>query len=198
MGDAADDGERPVILLETPRLRLRRIVPADIDQLAELDADPQVMRYISFGEPVSRERYEQQLMPRLLGSYAAHPLLGYWVAELLPAGEFVGWFHLRPDRYDPDEQELGYRLRRIAWGMGLATEAGRALVAHGFERVGANKISARALAANRASRRVMEKCGLSYERDFEWPLDVMPGRTPAERAGVKYSLRRPPSSPAPD
>ena len=191
MAEAADEEERPVILLETPRLRLRRFVPADIDHLVELDSDPQVMRYISFGEPVSRERYEQQLMPRLLASYAAHPLLGYWAAELRATGVFVGWFHLRPDRYDPDEQELGYRLRRVAWGTGLATEAGLALVAHGFERVGADKISARALAANRASRRVMEKCGLRYERDFEWPEDVMPGRTSAERAGVKYSLRRP-------
>lgn len=195
MVDARGGDAGPVILLETARLRLRRFVPEDIDRLVELDADPEVMRYISFGEPTPRERYERELMPRLLGSYAAHPLLGYWAAESRGGwsddGVFVGWFHLRPDRYDAGEQELGYRLCRAAWGRGLATEGGRALVTHGFTRVGADKISARTLVENLGSRRVMEKCGLARERDFEWPEDVMPGRSAAERAGVKYSLTRP-------
>jgi RimJ/RimL family protein N-acetyltransferase len=97
---------------------------------------------------------------------------------------------LRPDRFDEGEQELGYRFRRAAWGQGYATEGGRALVAHGFERVGTDKISARTLAANRGSRRVMEKCGLAYERDFVWPEDVLAGRSEEERAGVKYSITR--------
>lgn len=180
----------PVILLETRRLRLRRIVPGDLDRLVELDADPEVMRYISFGEPTPRERYEQVILPRLLAFYSAHPLLGYWIAETRDDDGFAGWFHLRPDRYDAGEQELGYRLCRAAWGRGLATEGGRALVAHGFGPVGADKISARTLVVNQGSRRVMEKCGLGWERDFEWPEDVMPGRSAAERAGVKYSLTR--------
>lgn len=185
------DGDAgPVILLETTRLRLRRFVPGDLDRLVELDADPEVMRYISFGEPTPRERYEREIMPRLLGSCAAHPLLGYWAAETREDAAFVGWFHLRPDRYDAGEQELGYRLRRAAWGRGLATEGGRALVAHGFGPVGADKLSARTLVVNQGSRRVMEKCGFARERDFEWPEDVMPGRSAAERAGVKYSLTR--------
>ena len=180
----------PVILLETTRLRLRRIVPDDLDRLVELDADPEVMRYISFGEPTPRERYEQVILPRLLASYSAHPLLGYWIAETRDDASFAGWFHLRPDRYDAGEQELGYRLCRAAWGRGLATEGSRALVAHGFGPVGADKLSARTLVVNQGSRRVMQKCGLAWERDFEWPEDVMPGRSAAERAGVKYSLTR--------
>ena len=185
------DGEAgPVILLETTRLRLRRIVPGDLDRLVDLDADPEVMRFISFGEPTPRERYEQVILPRLLASYGANPLLGYWIAETRGDDGFAGWFHLRPDRYDSGEQELGYRLCRAAWGRGLATEGGRALVAHGFGPVGAEKISARTLVVNLGSRRVMEKCGLAWERDFEWPEDVMPGRTAAERAGAKYSLTR--------
>jgi RimJ/RimL family protein N-acetyltransferase len=180
----------PVILLETARLRLRRFVAADLDQLVELDSDPEVMRYIAYGAATPRERYATEILPRWLALYESWPLLGYWAAELHDGGEFVGWFHLRPDRFDAGEQELGYRLRRPAWGRGYATEGGRALVAHGFERVGAAKISARTLRANRGSRRVMEKCGLAYECDFVYPEDVLAGRPEGERAAVKYSITR--------
>jgi RimJ/RimL family protein N-acetyltransferase len=165
-------------------------VPADLDALVELDADPQVMRYISYGEPTPRAHYEQEYLPYFLAYYTSTPRLGYWIAETLADDRFIGWFHLRPDRIDAGEQEIGYRLRRAAWGQGYATELGRALVAHGFERVGAPVISARALRDNAASRRVMEKCGLGHERDFTWPPEVLPGRTVVERAGVKYSLSR--------
>jgi RimJ/RimL family protein N-acetyltransferase len=182
--------EAPFILLETERLRLRRCTPRDLDALVELDADPEVMRYISFGEPTPREDYAQVILPRWLAQYAATPLIGYWLAELRDDGAFVGWFHLRPDRIDPGPQELGYRLRRSAWGQGLATEGGRALLAHGFDRVGAETITARALSTNGGSRRVMEKCGLVYESAFVWPEEVLPGRTEAERVGAKYSITR--------
>jgi len=190
MLEQMETGAGHVIVLETPRLRLRHIVPADLDALVELDADPEVMRYISYGEPTPRVRYEQDYLPRFLAYYTSTPLLGYWIAETRADDQFVGWFHLRPDRIDAGEQEIGYRLRRAAWGRGYATELGRALVAHGFEQVGAPVISARALRDNAASRRVMEKCGLSHERDFTWPPEVLPGRTAGDRAGVKYALSR--------
>ena len=180
-----------MILLETQRLRLRQVQPADLDRLVELDADPEVTRYTSYGAPTSRERYELEILPRWFAYYASTPLVGYWAAESRTDGEFLGWFHLRPDRFDEGEQELGYRFKRAAWGRGYATEGGRALVAHGFGPVGAVKISARTLARNLGSRRVMEKCGLLYERDFVWPEDVLAGRTEDERAGVKYSITRP-------
>jgi RimJ/RimL family protein N-acetyltransferase len=156
----------------------------------ELDSDPEVTRYTSFGEPTPRERYEREILPRWFAYYEATPLLGYWAAESRDGGEFLGWFHLRPDRFDAGEQELGYRFKRPAWGRGYATEGGRALVAHGFGPVGAEKISARTLARNAASRRVMEKCSLAWEREFVWPEDVLAGRSEEERAGVKYSITR--------
>jgi RimJ/RimL family protein N-acetyltransferase len=149
------------------------------------------MRYITYGQPTSRARYEREILPRWLASCEAVPALGYWAAETRSDDRFVGVFHLRPDRFDAGEQELGYRLSRAVWGQGLATEASRALIAHGFETVGAAKITARTLAGNRASRRVMQKCGLSFECDFVYPEDVIAGRAEAERAAVKYSITRP-------
>jgi RimJ/RimL family protein N-acetyltransferase len=180
--------EQAVILLESARLRLRRFTAADLDRLVELDSDPEVMRWISYGVPTPRERYEHEILPRWFAQYEATALLGYWAAEMRDDGTFVGWFHLRPDRIDDGEQELGYRLRRAAWGLGLATEGSRALLEHGFRRVGAARISSRTLAGNRASQRVMQKCGLRYERDFVYAEDVIAGRSERERAAVKYSL----------
>ena len=176
-----------MILLETRRLRLRRFVRKDVDRLVELDSDPEVMRYVTYGVPTPRATYEDVILPRWFAIYAQTPQLGYWAAEALDGGGFLGWFHLRPDRFDAGEQELGYRLARAAWGRGLATEGARALVEHGFTRDGAPKISARTLAANLRSRRVMANCGLAFECAFVYPEDVIQGRSEDERAAVKYS-----------
>jgi RimJ/RimL family protein N-acetyltransferase len=179
-----------MVLLETLRLRLRQFTAEDADLLVELDSDPEVMRYITYGAPTPRETYVDDILPYWLEIYRQTPLLGYWAAEDCRSGDFQGWFHLRPDRIDAGEQELGYRLRRASWGHGLATEGATALIEHGFVRVGTEKISARTLAANRGSRAVMKKCGLRYERDFIFPQDVLEGRGALERAAVKYSITR--------
>lgn len=179
-----------MILLETPRLRLRRFTPDDVDLLVELDSDPDVMRYITGGRPTPRELYVTTFMPRWWEIYAKQPLLGYWAAERLPDLEFLGWFHLRDDRIEPEYLELGYRLKRAAWGQGYATEGGRALVAHGFERAGAERISARTLLGNRASQRVMEKCGLRRTGEFVYPDTIGFGETEDERRACKYELSR--------
>jgi RimJ/RimL family protein N-acetyltransferase len=179
-----------MILLETARLRLRRFTPDDVDRLVELDSDPEVMRYITYGVPTPRVSYENGILPRWLAVYESTPLLGYWAADRRTDGRFVGWFHLRPDRFDPDEQELGYRFSRAAWGCGLATEGAAAVIQYGFLRAGADRISARTLARNVASQRVMQKCGLAFEKDFVYPEDVIQGRSELERAAVKYSITR--------
>ena len=169
------------ILLETGRLRLRRFTIEDVDLLVALDSDPEVMRFITYGVPTPRATYADVILPRWFALYESSPLLGYWAAEDRERGGFLGWFHLRPDRMDPDEQELGYRLARAAWGQGLATEGAAAVVRHGFERAGAAKISARTLAGNFASQRVMRKCGLAFEKRLRLPGRRDPG-PPGERA----------------
>lgn len=85
---------------------------------------------------------------------------GFWAAE--EDGRFIGWFHLRPVR-DTGECEPGYRLRKDAWGRGLATEDSRALIELAGERV-----IARTMKINLRSRRVMEKCGMAVVRTFAY------------------------------
>ena len=177
------------ILFETERLYLRRLWPDDARLLFELDSDPEVMRFISKGQPTPLARMQNEYLPRILSYYRSWPPQGFWIAHLRATHEFIGWFHLRPDKMQPDEMELGYRLKRGVWGRGLATEGSRALVEKAFGPWGYEKVCARTLVVNLASRRVMEKAGLSFEHEFVWGLDVLPGWSAEERRGVKYSAR---------
>ena len=70
-----------MVLLETARLRLRQFTPDDVDRLVELDSDPEVMRYVTFGAPTPRDRYVEVFLPRWFAIYRETPLLGYWAAE---------------------------------------------------------------------------------------------------------------------
>ena len=175
-------------LLETQRIFLRRFTSDDAQLLFELDSDPEVMRFISKGEPTPLARIENEILPRLLAYYRESPPRGCWAAHRLPTGEFIGWFHLRPDKFRPQEMELGYRLKRNAWGEGLATEVSRALVHNAFHQWQYEKLSARALARNLASRRVMEKVGLRFEHEFWYGSEGFSGWTEEERHAVKYGL----------
>jgi len=176
------------ILFETERLYLRRLRPEDAQLLFQLDSDPEVMRFISKGQPTPLARIENEYLPRMLGYYRQSPPQGFWMAQLRASDEFVGWFHLRPDKIELEEMELGYRLARNVWGHGLATEGSRALLQRAFGEWGYGKVCARTLAVNLASRRVMEKVGLRFEQEFFYGVDVLPGWPENERRAVKYSL----------
>jgi RimJ/RimL family protein N-acetyltransferase len=175
------------VFLTTKRLRLRQFTLGDVDRVVGLDSDPEVMRYISYGAPTPRDVIEQRVLPSWMKYYESGQRIGFWAADLMPSRQFVGWFHLRPDRFVPDEQELGYRLRRDAWGCGLATEGSLALLADGFGVSKYAKICARTLVGNMASQRVMQKCGLTLEADFIYPERVLRGGSEESRRAVKYS-----------
>ena len=126
-------------VLETERLVLRRFTGEDVDNLVELDSDPEVMRFITGGRPSSREEIEKLIMPAFLGYDERFGGLGFWAAVERSTGQFVGWFHLRPAEGATDEVELGYRLRRSVWGKGYATEGSRALIEKVFAEYGARR-----------------------------------------------------------
>jgi len=163
------------VFLETQRLVLRRFSMADADNLVSLDADPDVMRYVTGGIPTSREEIETDFLPAFLAYYDRYDGYGFWAVIEKATGEFLGWFHFRP-RPDaaPGEVELGYRLRKSAWGKGYATEGSRALIRKGFTDLGVQRVTAEAMAVNVASRRVMEKAGLRLVRTFHqpWPYPM--------------------------
>ncbi|NEA39124.1 GNAT family N-acetyltransferase [Streptomyces sp. SID11385] len=177
------------VLLETDRLTLRAFTEADTDDLLALDNDPAVTRFINGGRPTSREEIRTGPLPRLLHHYPGLGTRGYWAAQERESGAFLGWFAFRPLlEQSPDEVELGYRLRQEAWGRGYATEGSRALIRKGFTSLGVHRVTANTMTVNTASRRVMEKCGLTFLRHYteDWP-DVIEG---SEHGDVEYELTR--------
>jgi RimJ/RimL family protein N-acetyltransferase len=178
------------ILLKTPRLIIRQFTKDDAGHLFSLNSDPEVMRYL--GRPPSLEVLRDQIIPFHLGSYERLGRLGTWAAERAGTGEFLGWFHFRPG---PDGDitniDLGYRLRRPAWGRGYATEGSLALIDMGFTSLGVRRVFGHTMTDNAASRRVLEKCGLTLVRTaaYEGPdADVIDG---AEHGEVEYALTKP-------
>jgi RimJ/RimL family protein N-acetyltransferase len=162
------------IFLETERLVLRRFTMNDVDNVVALDSDPEVMRYLT-GEPTPREEIEHDFLPAWLSYYERFEGFGFWAAHEKASGDFIGWFHFRPPPgHDADNVELGYRLKRSAWGHGYATEGSRALIAHGFTDLGIRRVFAHTMVINQASRRVMEKSGLKFQHIVhrEWPKYV--------------------------
>jgi len=175
--------------LSTERLLLRRFAPADLELLVELDSDPLVMRRITGGRPTPRSEVVDDVLPVLATMHERLGGYGFWAAFVRDTGEFLGWFHLRPDRGAPvDEPELGYRLRHAAWGRGYGTEGATALVDLAFCRLGARRVVAQTMTVHTASRRVMEKAGLVLVRTFHqpWP-DPIDGD---EHGDVEYALDR--------
>jgi RimJ/RimL family protein N-acetyltransferase len=175
------------IVLATDRLILRRLSPADEDHLVDLDGDPEVMRYLTGGRPTPRETIRAATLPRLIDEYDRFPGLGRWAAEDRD-GTFLGWFALAPQVAQPDQAELGYRLRRAAWGRGLATEGARALLRMAFTGRGLRRVWAETMTVNTRSRRVMERSGMRYVRTFhlDWE-DPIPGTGQGE---VEYEAVR--------
>ncbi|MFI2209662.1 GNAT family N-acetyltransferase [Streptomyces sp. NPDC020141] len=175
--------------LVTDRLALRAITASDLDNLFDLDSDPEVMRFLNGGRPTALETLREESLPRLTHRYPCIGNPGFWAADDRSTGSFLGWFELRPLREDSAAVvELGYRLNRAAWGRGCATEGARALIAKGFTELGVETVTANTMAVNTRSRRVMEKSGLSLVRTFfgDWP-DPIDG---SEHGEVEYALNR--------
>lgn len=177
------------IILETERLILRRFTEDDVHNLFALDNDPEVMRFLNGGKPVPLERIRDVTLPALLAYYERPGGFGFWAAEEKSTGEFIGWFHFRPAKdAPPGEIELGYRLRKSAWGKGYGTEGSRALIERGFTEQGVERVTAFTMTVNTGSRRVMEKSGLTFVRTFfqDWPEPI----EGSDKGEVEYALTK--------
>jgi RimJ/RimL family protein N-acetyltransferase len=145
----------PEIVLRTARLDLRPHQPSDVPFMMALNADPEVVRYTgdaAFASAAEAEEIVDQLRRQYRESRTGRLL----VTERA-SGEPVGWCGLK---IQPDnEVNLGYRLARASWGKGIATEASRACLEHGFGALGLARVVATAATANRASIAVLTRLG---------------------------------------
>jgi RimJ/RimL family protein N-acetyltransferase len=148
--------------VETARLRLRMFAPADLDAMCGITRDPEVMRYIGAGVPLSRDETEANLV-NIVSAFRRRGF-GRWALERKAGGRVVGYCGLSLGLEEVGV-ELAYMLARSEWGTGLATEAGRACLRYGFERLGVESIAGLTMNNNQRSRRVLERLGMKYVRD---------------------------------
>jgi RimJ/RimL family protein N-acetyltransferase len=175
----------PEFRLNTTRLILRPVSPADRADLIALEADPEVMRFLNGGQPVPDAGL---LDADFLTPRGGEPEV--LVAQNRANGAFIGWFALFDDGLVDGLRtaEIGYRLLRAAWGSGYATEGVGTLIEAAFDCLGFDRVRAETMTVNQASRRVLEKAGLRHiETFFPTRAPAIPG---AELGEVVYEIRK--------
>jgi RimJ/RimL family protein N-acetyltransferase len=152
-------------MIETPRLRLRRLRPADEAALIALDSDAHVMRYV--GSPPGVRTHAETVERVRQRIHADHGQGGWWIVESGDDGTFHGVGLLLP-MPEGGDVEVGYRLARRSWGQGIATEAASALVDHAFLRLALPRVVAVTYPDNLPSRHVLAKLGFVHDGPREY------------------------------
>jgi ribosomal-protein-alanine N-acetyltransferase len=160
-------------LIETERLALRRLTLNDLDALAAIYADEDVLAY---------EQTKEEL-EWIINIYYGQYGFGLWATTLKETNEFIGRCGLLPWTIDGREEvEVAYLLAKEHWGRGLGTEAARAILAYGFGELHLSRLICLIDPANDASVKVAIKIGMSLEREAEIdgePTLVYSANTPA-------------------
>lgn len=177
----------PPVTLRTARLVLRPWRESDRAPFAAMNADPKVMEHF----PGVNTREESDVgFDRIVAKLAAQGF-GLWAVEIVGGAEYIGFVGLNPadELMGRPVLEIGWRLAADHWGRGYATEGARASLAHAFDVLGQDEIVSFTTGANKRSRHVMEKLGLTRrpEDDFDHP------RVPVTWSGrrhVVYAITR--------
>ena len=153
-----------ISLPETERLYFRQHLPEDLDAYCAMEADEDFRRYVG-GRPRPREEAEKRFMN---GLGPISDGLRMWATVYKPDSKYIGRCGIYPhfnhvSQAVPGEAALGLYLDKAYWGMGLATEAGRAFVAYGFEQHNLSRIVTAIDTRNEASVRVVEKLGFKLD-----------------------------------
>ncbi|MEU8677923.1 GNAT family N-acetyltransferase [Streptomyces sp. NPDC048560] len=163
-----------MVVLETPRLLLRRWREEDVLPLAVVNADPEVMRWIGDGSVRSEQQTRDGI--EAMEREWEEKGFGLFAVEARATGELVGFTGLSVPDFLPEvlpAVEVGWRLGRAHWGQGLATEAATAAVRFGVDERGLGRIVSIAQVGNHASERIMVKLGM---RPFRETVDPTCGR----------------------
>jgi ribosomal-protein-alanine N-acetyltransferase len=145
--------------VETSRLRLRPLVPGDLDRLTEIWTDPEVSRFL-----LTQPRSGVEVAERLDAMRAHARRFGMWAVALRTTGQLIGRCGFYPYAGERGvEPELAFLLAREHWGEGLASEAARAALDELFRRHRPPRAVALVRPEHAASRRVLEKVGMREE-----------------------------------
>jgi RimJ/RimL family protein N-acetyltransferase len=180
--------------LETSRLTLRPWQETDRAPFAEMNADPVVMHY--FEAPFTRQQSDEAI-DRYLAAFDREGF-SFFAATMRDTGDFIGTIGLQtmrdavPNLPQP-AVEIGWRLAQASHGKGLATEAARTIVDFAFNQLALNEVVAITALPNHASRRVMEKLGMTHRPELDFDHPRVPAGHQYQRHTL-YSLRNPNSN----
>jgi RimJ/RimL family protein N-acetyltransferase len=154
------------IILTTPRLLLRKFLISDAEHFYKLSLDPDVLTFT--GDPPF-ESVENAA--EFLKDYYQYKRYGYgrWAVILKETGEFLGWAGLRHSDLMA-QTDLGFRFFKQHWNNGYATEAGKACIEYAFNTLKLPNLVGRVMKGNKASIRVLEKCGMTFVTEMEFEL----------------------------
>jgi RimJ/RimL family protein N-acetyltransferase len=157
--------------IRTDRLVLRHWRTADRAAFAAMNADPRVMEYL----PKLLTRDESHAAVARIEKHFAQRGFGFWAIEIAGTAPFIGFVGLQVPRFEAHFTpcvEIGWRLAADQWGRGYASEAARATLAFGFDRLGLEQIVSFTVPANVRSRQVMQRIGMAHDPadDFDHPL----------------------------
>ena len=147
--------------LYTPRLILRAMTKRDADDMFEYACDPEVTRFLLWAPHDDRE-YTKRYLKQVEAAYKRGEFYDLGV-ELISENKFIGTCGIASLDLPNNTAEIGYVINPRYQNMGLATEAARAVIRYCFEDLHFNRVEARFMVGNDASRRVMEKCGMQFE-----------------------------------
>lgn len=172
------------IQLETTRLRLRAWQDCDLNPFYDMSQDAEVMQYF----PQLLDRTASQKLALKIQTYIEQQGWGFWALELKATGEFIGFtgLHHQPTQFDFSPcTEIGWRLKRSAWGKGYAFEAASASLHFGFNTLKLNQIVAFTACLNYPSESLMKRLGMSKVQTFQHP--DLPDAHPL-KAHVLYAM----------
>lgn len=143
---------------------MRKFTPGDLEKLIELRSDAEVTKYLGG----SRMQNPEAIAKRLEFYIDCYEKYGFGMSAMIwkETGEMIGWSGLMPLE-DTGEIEVGYGMIKNFWGRGIGYECARAWLRYGFEKAGLQRIVAITAPENTGSRRIMEKCGMRYEKTEE-------------------------------
>ena len=174
--------------LATPRLLLRPIEERDRAPFRAMNADPEVMRY--FVAPLSHAETDEVMLR--YNANLDREGFGFLAAEETATGTFAGILGMQTMSFAiaglaQPVVEIGWRLTRAAQGRGLATEGAQALLHHAFNKLALPRVVAITVPINTASRRVMQKLGMSYRPELTFLHPRLPEHHPLQQH-VLYSI----------
>lgn len=141
------------------KIKLRRILKTDIDDVFEYASDPATSEFLLWS-PHPDKAYTKKYLEHLDKRYRRGEFYD-WGIEY--EGKLIGTCGFTSFSIENNSAEIGYVLNKRYWGLGIAREVARMVIEYGFSELMLNRIEAKYMIENEASRRVMEKCLMTSE-----------------------------------